>query len=175
MTINDTVKVMNEDDFKDKFSELNDSDYCEIEEIQGRIHLRNAIKFYKELDNFIKDNTLEDKQFIVSRESNPSESITTEGWWSLRIDVEDPVTGSEVISDGLYYDLLDIANTFNNYYFEARINEKYEDKVFRFLGCEIEKVYDFLLPDRTLSEFRASLLEQSLPESGSKNQKRMKM
>lgn len=175
MTIKDTVRVMNDEDFKVKFGELDEQDYLALEEIQAKIHLRNSIKFYKELDSFIKDHSLQGMDFLAYREVSSPEAITTQGWWTLRMEVEDPATGDVVISDDKYYELLDICNLFNNYYFESRINENYEDNTFRFKGSEIEKIYDFLLPSKTLKEFRAMELEKELTENVAPKTKKFKM
>ena len=162
MTIKETVISSRNDNYKEEFSRLNEEDFLIIEEAQNRLHLRNTIGFVKELDSFVNDHDLSSYDLRMTREANASEDITYSGWWSLTIDIEDPITGEQVISDELYAELFTIASRFNTYQFEARINERYEDKTFLMPLSDLSKCYEFFLPSNTLKEFQASSLDLDL-------------
>lgn len=175
MSIRDTVLASKKDNYKDDFARLDEEDFLILEDIQNRIHLRKCIHFIKELDSFVKDESIENLNLHVSREYNNSEDITTHGWWSLRVDTEEPETFETGLTDKQYYDLLSIAGIFNSYQFEARINEEYEDKPITVPLSDTQKLYEYLLPNKILKEFQAQVLSEELTSRNTDNPKKMKL
>lgn len=155
--------IISNKDSKEELSNSYDKVYLEMEELKDQLHLINSLNFEKELSSLVEEHNLQDKKLVLYKESNPSEEITTSGWWSLNVEVADPETDDVCIEDSLYYEFLSLTRKFGTYQFEHHINESFnEGETFSMILNDTKKVFEFLLPERVLCQYNAISLANSL-------------
>ena len=172
MNIESIVKSFPDDN---SCSLLLDEIYSVIEEKKSLLHLVNVLNFEKQLHELVEEYDLKDKLLVLSKEINISDQ-TTNGWWSLLIDVVDKDTDDCCLEDSVYYEFLSIIQKFNIYEFEHRINESYEEgQSFKMQLNDTKKVFEFLLPNKVLTNYLATTLNSELEINKLSDKRKLKL